>query len=307
MSLRRPPSRRLARRRKSPSSELNGEGGIPPVHRQRDKAIVMSPVHPSLLSLVGVSSISLWRREVVRFYRQRSRVLGVIASPLVFWLVIGSGFGTSFRPESGHRVSYLQYFFPGTLVMILLFTSVFCMMSVIEDRNEGFLQSVLISPAPRTSVVLGKVLGGTTIAALQGVVLLPLAPLIGFSLTLERAVLLMAALLLVAFGLTSLGFVFAWRMNSIQGFHAVMNVFLIPMWLLSGALFPPGGAATWVAWVMRINPLTYGLALLHHTLSANPSTFSDGEPGVTTALAITALFGGAMFLLGIVFARRRDR
>lgn len=267
----------------------------------------MSLVQPPLLSLMLVSSFSLWRREVVRFYRQRSRVLGVLASPLVFWLVIGSGFGTSFRPESGHRLSYLQYFFPGTLVMILLFTSVFCMISVIEDRNEGFLQSVLISPAPRTSVVLGKVLGGTTIATLQGVILLPLAPFIGFSLSIERAVLLMAVLFLVAFGLTSLGFVFAWRMNSIQGFHAVMNVFLIPMWLLSGALFPPSGAATWVAWVMTINPLTYGLALLHHILSPSPSTFSDSEPSVAAAVAITALFSVAMFLLGIVFARRRDK
>lgn len=266
----------------------------------------MSGSRPSPLLLVWISSASLWRRELVRFYRQRSRVLGVIASPLVFWLVIGSGFGTSFRPESDHRISYLQYFFPGTLAMILLFTSVFCMMSVIEDRNEGFLQSVLISPVPRVSIVLGKVLGGTTIAAFQAALLLPLAPLVGFSLDGGRVVLLLAVLLLVAFGLTSLGFFFAWRMNSIQGFHAVMNVFLIPMWLLSGALFPRAGAAPWVAWVMKANPLSYGLALLHHVLSANPSTFSSDEPRVTTALTVSVLFSATMFLLGLLLVGRRS-
>lgn len=267
----------------------------------------MSGGRPSSGVLVVVSSVSLWWRELVRFYRQRSRVLGVIASPLVFWLVIGSGFGTSFQPESSHRLSYLQYFYPGTLVMILLFTSVFCMMSVIEDRNEGFLQAVLVSPVPRAAVVLGKVLGGTTIAALQGVILLPLAWVIGFSLDGGCVAVLILELLLVAFGLTTLGFVFAWRMNSIQGFHAIMNVFLIPMWLLSGALFPPSGAASWVAWVMKVNPLTYSLVLLHHTLYANPSPFDAHEPSFLTALVITLSFSAAMFVLGILLAARPQR
>src|SRR6478735_709728 len=125
-------------------------------------------------------AFTLWWREIVRFYRQRTRVIGVIASPLVFWLVIGSGFGTSFRSgESAGQQHYLDYFYPGALIMIVLFTSIFTMMSVIEDRNEGFLLSVLVAPVPRSAIVLGKVLGGTTLAALQGLIFLLLAPLAG--------------------------------------------------------------------------------------------------------------------------------
>src|SRR6266404_538095 len=104
--------------------------------------------------------VSLWRREIVRFYRQKSRVVGVIVSPLLFWLVIGSGFGSSFRSGTGNQ-NYLQYFFSGSLLMIVLFTSIFTMMSVIEDRDRGFLSSVLVAPVHRSAIVMGKVLGGT--------------------------------------------------------------------------------------------------------------------------------------------------
>src|SRR6478609_2726128 len=131
-------------------------------------------------------AFTLWWREIVRFYRQKSRVVGVIASPLVFWLVIGSGFGTSFRTGDGlGQQHYLDYFYPGALIMIILFTSIFTMMSVIEDRKEGFLLSVLVAPVPRSAIVLGKVLGGTTLATIQGLIFLAFAPLVGihFGLT----------------------------------------------------------------------------------------------------------------------------
>src|ERR1700704_1702319 len=132
---------------------------------------------------VLLPAFTLWWREIVRFYRQRARVVGVIASPLLFWVVIGSGFGTSFRsgPSAGQQ-HYLNYFYPGTLVMIVLFTSIFTMMSVIEDRNEGFLLSVLVAPVPRAAIVLGKVLGGTTLSAIQGLIFLVLAPFTGVHL-----------------------------------------------------------------------------------------------------------------------------
>src|SRR5205085_11640716 len=126
-------------------------------------------------------AFTLWWREVVRFYRQRTRVVGVIASPIVFWLVIGSGFGTSFRSGAGGQ-HYLDFFYPGALIMIVLFTSIFTMMSVIEDRKEGFLLSVLVAPVSRSAIVLGKVLGGTTLSALQGLIFLVFAPLLGIHL-----------------------------------------------------------------------------------------------------------------------------
>src|SRR5690349_22766501 len=127
-----------------------------------------------------IPAFSLWWREIVRFYRQRSRVVGVIASPLLFWIVIGSGFGTSFRSgSSAGQQHYLDYFYPGALIMIVLFTSIFTMMSVIEDRKEGFLLSVLVAPVPRSAIVLGKVMGGTTLATLQGLIFLIFAPFVG--------------------------------------------------------------------------------------------------------------------------------
>ena len=182
---------------------------------------------------------SLCQREIVRFLRQRSRVVGALGTPLVFWFLMGSGFGSSFRPASGGlETGYLEYFFPGTVLMILLFTSIFSNISVIEERREGFLLSVLVAPASRLSLVLGKILGVTTLAVLQGSLLLLLSPLLGIRIGWTQWPLLLAVVALIAVELTALGFAFAWKLDSIQGFHALMNLLLLPMWLLSGALFP---------------------------------------------------------------------
>src|SRR5256886_16180320 len=185
-------------------------------------------------------AFTLWWREVVRFYRQRTRVVGVIASPVLFWLVIGSGFGSSFRSGAGDQ-HYLDYFYPGALIMIVLFTSIFTMMSVIEDRKEGFLLSVLVAPVPRSAIVLGKVLGGTTLSAVQGLIFLAFAPFVGVHMNPGDFLLVALTVFLVSFALTALGFAIAWPMDSTQAFHAIINLFLIPLWLLSGALFPLAG------------------------------------------------------------------
>src|SRR5512135_2456420 len=162
-----------------------------------------------------IPTLSLWWREIVRFYRQRSRVVGVIASPVLFWIVIGSGFGTSFRGGAGAgNQHYLDYFFPGALIMIVLFTSIFTMMSVIEDRKEGFLLSVLVAPVHRSAIVLGKVLGGTTLATIQGLSFLIFAPLIGIRPGLEQLAVAALVIFLVSFALTALGFAIAWPMDS---------------------------------------------------------------------------------------------
>src|SRR5512135_2336833 len=172
-----------------------------------------------------IPTLSLWWREIVRFYRQRSRVVGVIASPVLFWIVIGSGFGTSFRGGAGAgNQHYLDYFFPGALIMIVLFTAIFTMMSVIEDRKEGFLLSVLVAPVSRSVIVLGKVLGGATLATLQGLIFLVFAPAVGVHFTLASFALTVLVIFLVAFSLTALGFIIAWPMDSTAGFHAVINL-----------------------------------------------------------------------------------
>jgi ABC-2 type transport system permease protein len=246
-------------------------------------------------------ALSLWWREIVRFYRQPSRVVGVIASPVLFWIVIGSGFGTSFRGGAGAgNEHYLDYFFPGALIMIVLFTSIFTMMSVIEDRKEGFLLSVLVAPVHRSVIVLGKVLGGTTLSMIQGLVFLCFAPALGIHLGMAQFGLIVLDVFLVSFALTGLGFIIAWPMDSSQGFHAVINLFLIPLWLLSGALFPLTGASGWIRLLMRINPLTYGTEALRSLLFPASAIFA-----VTTCLIVLVGFSLVMFFAAFVVANRR--
>jgi ABC-2 type transport system permease protein len=251
---------------------------------------------------VMLPAFTLWWREIVRFYRQRSRVVGVIASPLLFWLVIGSGFGTSFRAGSAAgQQHYLDYFYPGALIMIVLFTSIFAMMSLIEDRKEGFLLSVMVAPVPRSAIVLGKVLGGTTLAAIQGLIFLAFAPFGGVHLGIIDFLLVVFVVFLVSFALTSLGFAIAWPMDSTQAFHAIINLFLIPLWLLSGALFPLAGASGWLRLVMRLNPLTYGVEALRVLLYPESPTVLP----LPASLAALALF--TIFMFGLCFFRVNRR
>jgi len=255
---------------------------------------------------VLLPAFTLWWREVVRFYRQRARVVGVILSPLLFWVVLGSGFGTSFRSGQGAgQQNYLDYFYPGTLVMIVLFTAIFTMMSVIEDRNEGFLLSVLVAPVPRAAIVLGKVLGGTTLATIQGLIFLIFAPLVGVHMTFVSFGLIALTVFLVSFALTALGFAIAWPMDSTQAFHAIINLFLIPLWLLSGALFPLSKASGWIRWLMYANPLTYGVEALRTLMYPGaPSSFSFPF-SLTASILTLVLFALFMFGLAFVLANRR--
>ena len=262
-------------------------------------ATLMRPAAPTSAG-VTLPAFTLWWREIVRFYRQPGRVVGVLASPLVFWLVLGSGFGTSLRSApGGAQQHYLDYFYPGTLILIVLFTSIFTMMSVIEDRKEGFLLSVLVAPVPRTAIVLGKVLGGTTLAAVQGMIFLVFAPLAGVHLQPLQVLLLAVVVFLVSFSLTALGFAIAWPMDSSQAFHGIVNLFLIPLWLLSGALFPLDGASVWIRVIMYLNPLTYGVSALRWLL------YPISDHGLQSAMATLVLFSLVMFALALLMVNRR--
>jgi ABC-2 type transport system permease protein len=261
------------------------------------------PATPVSISTgVMLPAFTLWWREIVRFYRQKARVVGVIASPLLFWIVIGSGFGSSFRTGGGSGQQYLSYFYPGALIMIVLFTSIFTMMSVIEDRKEGFLLSVLVAPVSRSAIVLGKVLGGTTLATIQGMTFLVFAPLVGVHMGLVDFLLIVLTIFLVSFALTALGFAIAWPMDSTQAFHGIINLFLIPLWLLSGAMFPLAGASGWMRLLMRINPLTYGVEALRILLyPASPAVAP-----LASSLATLFLFTLIMFSLSFVMVNRRS-
>jgi ABC-2 type transport system permease protein len=253
---------------------------------------------------------TLAQREWVRFVRQRNRVFGAIGQPLIFWLLFGAGLGPSFRlPGTTGNLSYREYFFPGSLILILLFTAIFATISIIEDRREGFLQSVLVAPVPRWAMVFGKVLGGSLIALAQGLLFLLLGLTLGIRLSPLSFVATTGFLLVVSLALVSLGFMLAWQLDSTQGFHAIMSVFLMPMWLLSGAFFPPGN--DWLGWVIRFNPLTYSVAGLRRLLywGASPELHAkaipESLPSMSVCLLVTVLFAAVMFVGASLIARRR--
>ncbi|MFQ5351934.1 MAG: ABC transporter permease [Candidatus Binatia bacterium] len=249
---------------------------------------------------------SLARRELVRFVRQRNRVFGALAQPVIFWLIFGSGLSASFRPGGGgDRIGYMEYFFPGTVVLILLFTAIFATISIIEDRNEGFMQSVLVAPVPVSTVVFGKLVGTTALAVGQGLLMLLLAPLAGIPLGIEGFFLSTALMIVIALGLTALGFCIAWNMDSAQGFHAVMTAFLMPMWFLSGAFFPSEGLPPWLHLIVTLNPLTYGVSALRSAMYASGSPALSGLPPIALSLGILCLFSAATCLLALRIAERK--
>ena len=226
------------------------------------------------MSSFVLPAATLWQRELVRFWRQKSRVLGVVASPLVFWLLMGYGSND------------LARFYAGALVLTVMFSAIFSTISIIEDRREGFLLSMMVSPAPRTSMVLGKILGAATLAWIQGLIFLAFAPLAGVRVGVSQVLLAAVAIFLVSFTLTGLGFVIAWKMDSTSGFHAIMNLLLVPMWMVSGSLFPMATARGAIRAIMWANPLTYSISLLNGLLA-----LPNANPGPVASAAVTLAFG----------------
>lgn len=226
--------------------------------------------------------MALWKRDLMRFFRQPSRVVGAVGQPILFWVFFGAGFAKSFQVPGAPAQDYAAFFFPGILSMTLLFTAIFSTVSVIEDRREGFLQAVMAGPAHRSAIALGKTLGGASLAMIQAGLLLVLAPLFGIGIPVDTLLPLVLLMVLGAVALTALSFGIAWSMRSSQGYHAVMSVFLIPMWLLSGSMFPISGTSPWLGAVMRINPLSYAVDGMRRALYGD--AIADASGGVHLAL-----------------------
>lgn len=251
---------------------------------------------------------TIWWREIIRFLRQRSRLISAIAQPLVFWLLLGGGLNASFSPFGlPAGTNYIVYFYPGVLALVLLFTAIFATIAVVQDRREGFLQGVVVAPVSGWSIVFGQACGGTTLALVQGTLFLLLSPIIGMSFNFASILSTVGVMMLLSFGLTSMGLMIAWRMDSTQGFHAVMNLILIPIWLLSGAFFPAAGVSPLLDWIMKINPLTYGVAALRRCLYlSNPAAVGE-IPQLTLSLVVTGLFCVVMYLCAAQAAYRREK
>jgi ABC-2 type transport system permease protein len=204
----------------------------------------------------------IWFRDVLRFWRQKARVAASLGQPLMFLLIFGSGFsaalGGGIRGQLG-GTSYMRFLFPGIVAMPVLFTSVFSAMSVVWDREFGVLKEVLVAPISRTSLTLGKALGGSTVAMAQGAIMLLLAPVVGVSLNALQLVQLMALLFLAAFALSSMALVLAARLHSMEAFQMLMNFIVMPMFFLSGAFFPLHGLPMWMDVLTRLNPVAYAV------------------------------------------------
>lgn len=205
----------------------------------------------------------IWLRDIKRFGREKARILGMIGQPLLYLFVMGTGLGSTFKMAAAPGgFDYVDFIYPGIIGMTILFTALFSAVSIIWDREFGFLKEVLVAPVSRTAIVVGKTLGGSSIALIQGSILLFLAPLIGVHLTITKVTWLLFLMLIIAFAITSLGLLIASRMYSMEGFQMIMNFLVMPMFLLSGAFFPLKGVPGWMEVLMKVNPLTYGVDAL---------------------------------------------
>ncbi len=248
----------------------------------------------------------LWRRDVVRFFRQPTRLAGALAQPILFWFVLGSGFSGSFKLQGASSVGYMQYFYPGVIAMVLLFAAIFATITVVEDRKEGFLQTVLAGPGSRFSVVLGKCLGSTTVALVQAVLFLGFAPFAGVHLATVNVPLLAAVMLLTSLGLTAMGVALAWWVSSPAGYHAVMSIVMLPMWVLSGAMFPVSGAGPVLGVLMRVNPMRLSVEGVRAALYGSELTTAISGHAAAISVAGLTAFAGVFFALAAVSVGRRE-
>jgi ABC-2 type transport system permease protein len=215
----------------------------------------------------------IWYRDVLRFWRDRARLLVTFAQPLLYLLIFGTGLSSALSSAGGFGgagapagFSYTQFIFPGIIGMSVLFGSMFAAVSIVWDREFGFLKEVLVAPIDRSAVAIGKALGGATQAMAQGLVLLVLAPFVGVKLTLMSVLALIPLVFVLAFALSAMGVAIASRMRSMQGFQVVMNFLMMPMFFLSGALFPLSGLPSWMTVLTRIDPAAYGIDPLRRVL-----------------------------------------
>jgi ABC-2 type transport system permease protein len=230
----------------------------------------------------------IWIRDLIRHFRDKSRLLGSISRPILWLLIMGSGLRGSF---SLHGVSYIHFIFPGIIVMNLIFAAMQSTITIIWDREFGFLKEILVAPISRTSIVLGKTLSGSTIAFLEGMFVLVFAPFIQVNISLVSLLLLLPTMFFIAFACTALGLTIAARMTSFEGFGVISNFVIMPMFFLSGAMFPLNNLPVLINYFTLINPMTYGVDLLR--------SITLGIRNFPVVMDIAFLGGFALLMLSI--------
>jgi ABC-2 type transport system permease protein len=247
----------------------------------------------SKLTRLGIGIYITWLRDIKRFFRDRIRLIGAFAQPLIYLALLGTGMQAAFRSFGSGETKYITFMYPGIVCMTVLFTAMFSAISIIWDREFGFLKEMMVAPIPRSSVAIGKVFGGGTTALMQGFILLLFMPLAGIPYDLEKVLVMIAVMFLLAICLTAFGVAFAARMRSMEAFPIIMNFVLLPMFFLSGALFPLQDLPGWMEFLTKINPMTYavdairGVALKGITIT---STAAISLPQVPPSLAANPEF-----------------
>ena len=231
----------------------------------------------------------LWRRDLMRFLKQPSRIIGAMGQPLIFWFVVGAGLSPNFE-IANLEMDYQAYFYPGVVLMVLLFAAIFSSMSVIEDRRIGFLQCVMAGPGSRMSLVLGKCLGSSSVAIIQALLFVALAPVAGFSFLDTDWLLLAVTMVLASLGLTSFGFLMAWILNNVQAYHAIQMVLLVPLWMISGAMFPPQPDSPVFNAMMTYNPIAHAVSTVRHAMYSGAAPEATVVSSPTVGVAVLAVF-----------------
>jgi ABC-2 type transport system permease protein len=255
----------------------------------------------------------VWRREMIRFRRDRLRAVTSLIQPLLFLLVLGTGLSSLAKGSLPSGVDFRTFIYPGVLAMSVLFTAIFSAASIVWDREFGFLREMLVAPVSRAALVIGKCLGGATIATFQGIVILALAGLAGVPYNPVLFLILIGELLLLAFTITAFGVMMAARITQFQAFMALTQMLVMPLFFLSGALYPLSGLPGWLSVLTRIDPLTYVVGPMRHAvfshLDLNPVFSAHLSPSITwlgwpvpiwLSLAIVAAMGLAM--MGVAIA-----
>jgi ABC-2 type transport system permease protein len=261
----------------------------------------------------------VWWRDLIRYWRDRARVAASLAQPLLYLVIFGTGLASSlgggFGASAGAAgVSYTQFIYPGVISMSVLFTAIFGAMSIVWDREFGFMRELLVAPIDRAAIAIGKTLGGATQAMIQGLILLVLAPFVGVHLDIVVIVELVALTFVLAFGLSAMGVALASYMRSMQGFQVVMNFLMMPMFFLSGALFPLVGLPGWMTVLTRLNPASYGIDPIRRVLLGSSGfpverfaiNIFDQTLPIPLEAAVVLSFGAVMLGLAVRAFQRRD-
>ncbi len=261
---------------------------------------------------------TVWYRDILRYINNRARIISSLGQPFLWLVVFGSGMRGTFQLFGAGNFDFIQFLFPGTIGITILFTAIFSSISTVRDREVGFLKEILVAPVSRASIAIGKILGGATIALLQALLMLILAPIVGIKLSLPLVLGLIPAIFLVAFTISSFGMVLAAQLRSTEGFQVVMNLIMMPLFLLSGALFPLTDIPGWMEFLSRINPVSYSIDLLRQVVFlhlAVPSIVADSfkitvlgiKIGLWQDVLIVAVFAAIFSFLGTLLFSRSER